>query len=112
MSFAITDVFGMLSLTSTTEITLSLDPRYQYKFTHTGIDAAGNGDASSQLSAWLSTLSATITCDKTVEDEKYELANGANETFGPGIDTLYLKSTAVADGVIKFVRIGTPTVSY
>lgn len=112
MAFAKEDVFGMFSLTSTTEIALPLDVRYAYKITHTGVDAAGNDDASSALSAWLSTLSATITCDGTVEDEKYELVDGTSETFGPGIGTLYVKSTAVADAVIKLFRIGTPTNSY
>lgn len=106
------DAFGMIALASTSEVSVSLDPRYQYKFTHTGVDASGNGDANSQLSAWLSTLSATIACDKTVEDEKYELIQATSETLGPGISTLYIKSTATADGILKFVRIGSPTTSY
>ncbi len=50
------DVFGMVALTAATEITLSLDPRYQYKLIHTGADASGTDDAQSALSAWLSTL--------------------------------------------------------
>lgn len=112
MAFAKEDKFGMFSLTAATEITLPLDVRYQYKITHTGKDAAGNDDANSALSAWLSTLSATITCDNSVEDEKYELVDGTSETFGPGIGNLYVKSTANADGVIKLFRIGTPTNSY
>jgi|GEM_PF-2535025 len=106
------DVFGMLALTADTEITLNLDPRYQYKLIHTGADAGGTDDADSALSAWLSTLSGTITADKTVEDEKLELADGANETIGPGIKTLYLVSTTGADAVLKIVRIGNPTNSY
>ena len=112
MAFAKEDVFGMFSLTSTTEITVPLDVRYRYKITHTGDDAAGNDDANSALSAWLSTLSATITCDGTVEDEKYELLTDTSETFGPGIGNLYVKSTATADAVIKLFRIGTPSHSY
>jgi len=112
MAFASTDPFGMVALTAATEITLNLDVRYQYKLTHTGADVGGTGDANSQKSAWLSTLSATITCDKSVEDEKFELLTATNETFGPGISKLYLKSTADADGVVKIVRIGTPTNSY
>lgn len=112
MAFAREDVFGMFSLTAATEISLPLDVRYQYKIAHTGDDAAGNDDANSAKSAWLSTLSATITCDGTVEDEKYELVTDTDETFGPGISTLYVKSTASADGVIKLFRIGTPTNSY
>ena len=112
MAFAKEDVFGMFSLTADTEITLPLDVRYAYKITHTGADAAGNDDANSAKSAWLSTLSATITCDGTVEDEKYELTDGTSETFGPGIGNLYVKSTTGADAVIKLFRIGTPTSSY
>ena len=112
MSFQKEDVFGMFSLTEATEITLPLDVRYAYKITHTGDDAAGNDDAQSALSAWLSTLSATITCDGTVEDEKYELLTDTNETFGPGIGALYVKSTTGADAVIKLFRIGTPSNSY
>jgi hypothetical protein len=106
------DKFGMVALSSTNQVTLNLDPRYQYKLIHTGVDASGNADANSILSAWLSTLSATITCNKTVEDEKFELLTATNETIGPGIKTLYLKSTATADGVLKIVRIGVPTNSY
>ena len=112
MAFAKEDVFGMFSLTATTEIALPLDVRYAYKISHTGDDAAGNDDGASALSAWLSTLSATITCDGTVEDEKYELLTDTSETFGPGIGTLYVKSTATADAVIKLFRIGTPSHSY
>lgn len=106
------DKFGMVALASTTEVTLNLDPRYQYKLIHTGADGAGNDDTNSAKSAWLSTASATITADKTVEDEKFELTDGASETFGPGISTLYLVSTANADAVLKIVRIGKPTSSY
>lgn len=112
MAFAREDVFGMFALTATTEIAVPLDVRYAYKISHTGDDAAGNDDANSALSAWLSTLSGTITCDNSIEDEKYELVTDTNETFGPGIGTLYVKSTANADGVIKLYRIGTPTSSY
>jgi hypothetical protein len=106
------DTFGMVALTAATEVALSLDPRYQYKLIHTGADASGNDDTQSALSAWLSTLSATITANKTVEDEKFELTDGASETIGPGISTLYIVSTTGADAVLKIVRIGTPTNSY
>jgi len=106
------DTIGMVALAATSEVTLNLDHRYQYKLIHTGADASGNDDANSALSAWLSTLSGTITCNKTVEDEKFELTDGANETIGPGISKLYLKSTANADAVLRIVRIGSPTTSY
>ena len=106
------DKFGMIALSGATEVSLSLDTRYQHNIIHTGMDASGNDDAQSALSAWLSTLSATITADKSVEDEKYELLDGASETFGPGISKLYIVSTTGADAVLKIVRIGTPTTSY
>jgi len=106
------DCFGMVAVNAATEVELSLDVRYQYKIIHTGDDAAGNDDAQSALSAWLSTLSGTITANKTVEDEKYELTDGAEETIGPGISTLYIVSTTGADAILKVVRIGQPTTSY
>jgi len=104
MAFDSKDKFGMLSLTGATEIELTLDKRYAYKFVHTGDDVSGNDDANSALSAWLSTLSGTITADKTVEDEKYELLTDTNETIGPGIEKLYIVSTANADAVIHIIR--------
>ena len=106
------DCFGMIALSAATEVSLTLDPRYQYKIIHTGDDASGNDDAQSALSAWLSTLESTITANKTVEDEKYELLTDTDETIGPGISKLYIVSTTGADAVLKFVRIGTPTNSY
>ncbi len=112
MAFETEDVFVMFSLTAATEITLPLDVRYRYKITHTGLDAGANDDANSAKSAWLSTLESTITADGTVEDEKYELVDSTNETFGPGIGSLYVVSTSSADAVIKLFRIGTPTNSY
>jgi hypothetical protein len=114
ISFDITsDKVGMVALCMDTEMSLTLDPRYRYKIVHTGVDANGNGDTESQLSAWLSTLSGTITADGSVEDEKYELLTSTNETFGPGISALYAVSTAAAaDAVLRVVRIGTPTQSY
>jgi len=112
MAFAKEDVFGMFSLTGATEIELDLDVRYSYKITHTGADAAGTDDANSAKSAWLSTLSGTVTANATVEDEKYILTDGTSETFGPGIGTLYVVSVSGADAVIKLFRIGTPTNSY
>jgi hypothetical protein len=100
------DAFGMFSLTAATEIELELLPAYAYKFTHLGRDSAGDDDANSQKSAWLSTLSATITADNTVEDEKLIIANDGNDTIGPGISKLYVVSTAGADAAIQIVRQG------
>ena len=112
MAMAAEDLFGMIALNAGTEVSLALDVRYMYELTHTGKDASGNDDANSALSAWLSTLSSTITANSSVEDEKYELVDGASVLFGPGISTLYLVSTTGADGTLKLVRRGTPTNSY
>ncbi len=112
MAFAKEDVFGMLALTAGTEVELELDVRYQYKIFHTGADASGADDAQSALSAWLSTLSGTITADSSVEDEKLEMKDGTDETIGPGIGKLYIVSTTGADAVLKLYRIGSPTTSY
>jgi hypothetical protein len=98
------DTFGLFSLTGATEITLELLPMYSYKFTHTGKDSAGNDDANSALSVWMSTTSATITADNTVEDDKMWIADAGNETIGPGISKLYVVSTAGADAAIQIVR--------
>jgi hypothetical protein len=94
----------MFSLTGATEITLELQPMYAYTFIHTGDDSAGNDDAQSALSAWFSTLSGTITADNTVEDEKTWIADEQEITLGPGIEKLYVVSTAGADAAIKIVR--------
>jgi len=111
------DKFGMIALSGETEVSLSLDPRYQYKIIHTGADASGNDDGGGdglleEASAWLSTLSGTIAATQAVEDEKFELTDGSSETFGPGISTLYIVSVDGADAVLKVIRIGTPTTSY
>ena len=106
------DAFGMIALNADTEVSLSLDVRYQYRIIHSGDDVAGNDDADSAKSAWLSTLSGTITADKSVEDEKFELVDGEEQTFGPGISKLYIVSTSGADGYLKVIRVGSPTVSY
>ena len=106
------DLVGMIALAGTTELELSLDVRYQYKIVHTGDDAGIYDDEDSAKSAWLSTLSGTITADKSIEDEKFELMDGADVTIGPGCSKLYIVSTDGADGVLKVVRIGTPSNEY
>ena len=104
MAWSKLDPFGMFSLTGATEITLELIPMYAYTFTHTGKDSAGNDDASSALSAWVSTLSGTITADNTVEDKKAWAADGGTLTIGPGVEKLYVVSTTGADAAIQIVR--------
>lgn len=104
MAWSKLDAFGLFSLTGATEITLELRPDYKYTFTHTGKDSAGNDDAQSALSAWFSTVSGTITADNTVEDKKAWAADGGTITLGPGIEKLYVVSTAGADAAIQIVR--------
>lgn len=111
MAWSKLDAFGMFSLTGATEITLELQPMYSYTLNHTGKDSAGNDDANSALSAWLSMLSATITADNTVEDKKTWVADGSTITIGPGIEKLYVVSTAGADAAIQIIR-QSPTVPY
>lgn len=104
MAWSKNDAFGLFALTAATEITLELNPRYAYKLIHTGKDSAGNDDAQSAISAWLSTVSGTITANNTVEDKKLFIADGGNETIGPGIGKLYVVSTTGADAAIQIVR--------
>lgn len=112
MAHAVEDKFGMLALTADTEIELAtLDVRYQYRFEHLGVDAGGVDDSDSAKSAWLSGVTG-VTGDKSVEDEKFELADGKTAVIGPGISKLFIVSSSGADGVIQFVRIGSPTPSY
>lgn len=112
MAMATEDLFGMVALNGATEVEVVLDVRYMYDFSHTGKDASGNDDANSALSAWLSMSSGEITADSSVEDDKYELADGGIIFIGPGISKLYLVSSANADGVLQIIRLGTPTNSY
>lgn len=109
---AATSKISGVALTGDTEVAITLDPRYRWKLTHTGAGADGTDDADSAKSAWLSTLSATISATKAVEDCKYELTDGASETLGPGISKLYIISAADADAVLKVVRIGMPAKSH
>jgi hypothetical protein len=104
MAWSKNDAFGLFSLTGTTEIALDLNPRYSYKIIHTGDDSAGNDDANSDKAAWLSTVSATITANNTVQDKKMWIASDTSETIGPGISKLYVVSTADADAAIQIIR--------
>jgi hypothetical protein len=111
MAWSKLDPFGLFSLTAATEITIELQPMYSYTLTHTGKDSAGNDDAQSALSAWLSTASGTITANNTVEDKKAWVADGGTITIGPGIEKLYVISTVGADAAIQIIR-QSPTVPY
>ena len=99
------DAFGYVSLAGATEVSAELLPEYSYKIVHTGDDAAGNDDANSEKTAWISTSSAAITCDLVFdEDEKMWLLTDTNVTLGPGIEKLYFKSTSGADAAIQIIR--------
>jgi len=99
------DAFGYVALAAATEVSVELNPRYSYKFVHTGVDAAGNDDANSAKTAWLSTSSGAITADLVWdEDEKLWILDAGNVTLGPGISKLYLVSTSDADGVVQIIR--------
>ena len=99
------DAFGYVALAAATEVSVALNPRYSYKFVHTGVDVGGNDDANSAKTAYLSTLSGTITADSIYdEDEKIWIDDAGNETLGPGISKLYLLGAASADGVIQIIR--------
>ena len=104
MAWSKLDAFGLFSLNGATQIILELDPRFSYKLIHTGDDSAGNDDANSALSAWLTTSTAAIAADNTVQDKKMWLANETNETIGPGISKLYVVSTVGADAAIQIIR--------
>ena len=102
----ISKFFGTVALNSTTEVEVTLDPQFCYHVRHTGLDASGNDDANSALTAYLSNESATITADLSEEDKKYPLTDGEYTVIGPGIGTLYLDAATGADGILAFSRIG------
>jgi len=103
---AVTKYFGTVALNGTNEVTVTLDEQYSYEVYHTGTDAAGNGDASSQITAYMSYASGLAAVSMAEEDDKYPLLYGKYVTIGPGISTLYIDSTTGADGILAFSRIG------
>ena len=105
---AVTDFFGTVAINATTEVTVTLDPRYAYQVHHTGVDAALVDDAASALPAYLSYASG-VTPTPAEEDDKYALLDGQSVEIGPGITTLYIDSIATADGILTFARKGIPT---
>jgi len=105
---AVTDYFGTVALNSTTEVTVTLDPKYTYQVRHTGLDASGTDDANSALTAYLS-YATGVTVSLAEEDDKYPLIDGQSVEIGPGITTLYMDAASGADGIIIFSRKGTST---
>lgn len=101
------DAFGYVALAGATEVSVELNPRFAYKLVHTEVDAAGNDDANSAKTAYISTSTGAITADSVYdEDEKMWIDNAGNETIGPGINKLYLVGAADADAVIQIIRQG------
>lgn len=102
---AISDHFGTVALNGTTEVTVTLDPTFAYQVRHTGVDASGNDDAASALTAFLSYASG-VTVSFAEEDDKYPLVDGQELVIGPGISTLYIDAAATSDGILAFARLG------
>ncbi len=105
---AVTNFFGTVAINNTTEVTVTLDPRYAYQVRHTGVDAALVDDANSALPAYLSYASG-VTVTPAEEDDKYALLDGQSVEIGPGITTLYIDSISNADGILAFSRKGLPS---
>jgi len=105
---AVTNFFGTVALNGTTEVTVTLDPKFAYQVRHTGDDAAGNDDAQSELTAYLSYASG-VTVSLAEEDDKYPLISDQSVEIGPGITTLYIDAASGADGILAFSRKGIST---
>jgi len=105
---AVTKHFGTVALNGTTEVTVTLDERFAYEVRHTGVDASGNDDANSALTAYLSYASG-VTVSMAEEDDKYPLRDGQSVEIGPGISTLYIDAAASSDGILAFSKKGTLT---
>ena len=108
---AVTDHFGVVALNGVTEVTVTLDETFVYQVKHTGVDASGNDDSNSALTAFLSYASG-VTIDLSEEDDKYPLLDGQSVEIGPGIATLYIDAAANADAVLFFARKGFSTRSW
>ena len=105
---AVTKYFGTVALNGATEVTVTLDEKYSYHVRHTGDDAGGTDDADSAKTAYLSYESG-VTASLAEEDDKYPLLTDQEVIIGPGISTLYIDSTAGADGILIFSRQGEMT---
>lgn len=101
----ITDFFGTVAINATTEVTVTLDPRYAYQVRHTGVDATLTDSDASALPAYLSYASG-VTATPVEEDDKYALLDGQSVEIGPGITTLYIVSVDTAVGILTFARKG------
>ena len=106
---SVTKYFGTVALNGATEVTVTLDEKYAYMVRHTGLDASGNNDANSAITAYLSYESGLAGVNLSEEDDKYPLLDGDLVAIGPGISTLYIDSTAGADGILAFSRINEMT---
>ena len=105
---AVTDHFGTVALDGTNEVTVTLDETFAYQVRHTGVDADGNDDASSALTAYLSYGSGMI-ASMAEADDKYALMDEQSVEIGPGINTLYIVAAENSDAILIFARKGTST---
>jgi hypothetical protein len=105
---SVTKNFGTVALDGSNEVEVTLDASFAYEVRHTGVDASGNDDANSALTAYLSCASGGA-ADMSERDNKYPLMDEQKAEIGPGIPTLYIVSAVNADGVLIFSRKGTST---
>ena len=108
---AATKHFGTVAIVGASEVTVELDEKFAYEVRHTGVDAAGNDDANSALTAFLS-VATGVTADMAEEDDKYPLMDQQSVEIGPGISRLYIDSAADSDGILIFSRKGISTRSW
>ncbi len=105
---AVTKNFGTVAIVGASEVVVTLDEKFAYEVRHTGVDAAGNDDANSALTAYLSCATGVVV-GMSEEDDKYPLMDQQTVEIGPGIATLYIDSAADSDGILVFSRKGTST---
>ena len=100
--------FGTVALVGASEVTVALDEKFAYEVRHTGVDAAGNDDANSALTAYLSYATGVVV-GMSEEDDKYPLMDQQSVEIGPGISELFIDSAADSDGILIFSRKGIST---
>jgi hypothetical protein len=108
---SVTKHFGTVALDGSNEVAVTLDSQFAYEVRHTGVDASGNDDANSALTAYLSRTSGCI-ADMSEVDDKYPLMDGQKTEIGPGITTLYVVAAVNADGILIFSRKGISTLAW
>ncbi len=105
---SVTRHFGTVAIVGASEVTVTLDPKFAYQVRHTGVDASGNDDDNSALTAYLSYESGVV-ASMAEEDDKYPLMGDQSVEIGPGITTLFIDAAVNSDGILAFSRKGTAT---